>query len=84
LPTIFNHGHLNNYCEYGDAQEQWISEDSSKDVELSLFEQSCVELIEHLHEDKSLEDEGKQESFLGEKTFCALLVTIFFQNLITV
>lgn len=56
-----NFYHCNLYCESqnGYENEDPVFENSSKDVELSILEESSIELIEELHENKDLENIGE-------------------------
>jgi hypothetical protein len=45
------------------SKEENVSVDSFKDVEISSSDLSAVDLVEHLHEDESVENHGHMSSF---------------------
>jgi hypothetical protein len=55
------------YCESqnGNENKDHVFENSSKDVELSIFEKSSIKLIKELHENKDLEDIGEVKELGG-------------------
>jgi len=55
------------YCESqnGNENKDHVFENSSKDVELSIFEKSSIKLIKELHENKDLEDIGEVKELCG-------------------
>ena len=53
---IFYHDHLKDYCYGNDTQKQLVAMDPFEDV--LLHKLSCIELIEDLAKDESIEDQG--------------------------
>lgn len=63
--TNFYHGHLNNEGHNSNSHEVWVLEDAFEDVALASFEQSGVDLVEQLHEDKDLEKVSHVQQLRG-------------------
>ena len=56
--TVLNDNDLDGECQDEDSKEHWVVEESFKDVVLLLTKLPCVDLVEKLHEDEGLEDDG--------------------------
>jgi hypothetical protein len=60
-----DHDNLDDDCEENDGQESAVSEDTRENVDLALEQFSSIDLIENLHENEHLEDEGIVKSLLS-------------------
>jgi len=65
LSSDFNHNDLYYESQNGNENEDHVFENSSKDIELSIFEKSSIKLIKELHENKDLEDIGEVKKLGG-------------------
>lgn len=66
--TDFDENHLDNEGEDNNADELGISGDTGKDIELTVFDLTGVDLVEELHEHEGLEDHSVMDKFLGWST----------------
>jgi hypothetical protein len=69
MTSILNHSHLDNESQNGDPDKKHVVENSLENVQLSKFNLLCINLVENLHKNESLEDESKVKAFLGCMAF---------------
>jgi len=69
VPAEIDHEDLYNNGYECDTKEQRISADTLHDVEFFILQESCVQLVEDLHEDEYLEQEGQVDQFHCDAIF---------------
>lgn len=57
--------------DFNDDEER-VVEEIVEDVKLLIFDLSCVDLIENLHEDKCIEDHSEKDSIFKSPSFVML------------